>query len=85
VPHTPVYNLKEVFDDPQVKHMGMQIAIERKEKPTIHTVKFPLSHSDTPSAHPAPPPELGENNDEFLKSLGYDEAKIAEFKEKGII
>ena len=30
-------------------------------------------------------PELGENNDEFLKSLGYDEAKIAEFKEKGII
>jgi crotonobetainyl-CoA:carnitine CoA-transferase CaiB-like acyl-CoA transferase len=85
VPHTPVYNLKEVFDDPQVKHMGMQIAIERKEKPTIRTVKFPLSHSDTPSAHPSPPPELGENNDEFLKSLGYDEAKIAEFKEKGII
>jgi len=46
VPHTPVYNLKEVFDDPQVKHMGMQIAIERKEKPTIRTVKFPLSHSE---------------------------------------
>ncbi len=85
VPHTPVYNLKEVFDDPQVKHMGMQIAIERKDKPTIKTVKFPLTHSDTPSPFPSPPPELGENNGEFLKSLGYDEAKIAEFKEKGII
>ena len=85
VPHTPVYNLKEVFDDPQVKHMGMQIAIERKDKPTIHTVKFPLTHSDTPSPFPSPPPELGENNGEFLKALGYDEAKIAEFKEKGII
>jgi crotonobetainyl-CoA:carnitine CoA-transferase CaiB-like acyl-CoA transferase len=85
VPHTPVYNLKEVFDDPQVQHMGLQIAIERKDKPTIRTVKFPLNHSDTPSAHPAPPPELGENNAEFLSSLGYDEKKIAEFKEKGII
>jgi len=63
----------------------MQIAIERKGKPTIQTVRFPVSHSDTPAAHPAPPPELGENNGEFLKSLGYDDGKIAEFKEKGII
>jgi len=85
VSHTPVYNLKEVFDDPQVQHMGLQIAIERKDKPTIRTVKFPLNYSDTPSVHPAPPPELGENNREFLASLGYDEKKIAEFKEKGII
>jgi crotonobetainyl-CoA:carnitine CoA-transferase CaiB-like acyl-CoA transferase len=65
--------------------MGMQIAIERKDKPTIQTVKFPVSHSDTPSAHPAPPPELGENNGEFLSALGYGEKQIAEFKEKGVI
>jgi len=85
VPHTPVYNLKEVFEDPQVRHMGMEITIERKDKPTIRTVKFPLSFSETPSSHPIPPPELGENNGEFLKSLGYDDAKIAEFKDKGVI
>ena len=85
VPHTPVYNLKEVFEDPQVKHMGMEIVIERKSKPTIRTVKFPLTHSETPSPHPAPPPELGEHNNEFLKSLGYDETRIAEFKEMGVI
>jgi crotonobetainyl-CoA:carnitine CoA-transferase CaiB-like acyl-CoA transferase len=85
VPHTPVYNLKEVFDDPQVKHMGMEIAIERKSKPTIRTVKFPLEYSETKSPHPMPPPELGEHNAEFLKPLGYDEKKIAELKEKGVI
>jgi crotonobetainyl-CoA:carnitine CoA-transferase CaiB-like acyl-CoA transferase len=85
VPHTPVYNLKEVFDDPQVRHMGLQIQIDRKNKPSIRTVKFPVEHSDTKSPHPGPPPELGENNEEFLTSLGYDEKKIAEFKEKGII
>ena len=85
VPHTPVYNLKEVFEDPQVKHMGMEIAIERKNKPTIRTVKFPLTHSETPSPHPAPPPELGEHNNEFLNSLGYDDTRIAELKQKGVI
>ena len=85
VPHTPVYNLKEVFDDPQVQHMGMQIQIERKNKPTIRTVKFPLDYSDTNAPHPLPPPELGEHNGEFLKALGYDENKIAELKETGVI
>jgi crotonobetainyl-CoA:carnitine CoA-transferase CaiB-like acyl-CoA transferase len=85
VPHTPVYNLKEVFDDPQVKHMGMEIAIERKGKPTIRTVKFPVTYSNTQAAHPTPPPELGEHNQEFLTALGYDGKKIAEFKEKGVI
>jgi len=44
-----------------------------------------LNYSETPSTHPTPPPELGENNREFLKSLGYDEGTIAEFKEMGII
>jgi crotonobetainyl-CoA:carnitine CoA-transferase CaiB-like acyl-CoA transferase len=85
VPHTPVYNMQEVFQDPQIRHMGLEIAIERKNKPTIRTVKFPNEYSDTRNPHPAPPPELGEHNEEYLKSLGYDDQRIAEFKEKGII
>jgi len=85
VPHTPVYNLKEVFDDPQVQHMGLQIQIERKNKPTIRTVKFPLDYSDTNASPPLPPPELGEHNGEFLKAMGYDDKAMAELKEKGII
>ncbi len=85
VPHTPVYNLLEVFQDPQIKHMGMEIKIERKDKPSIRTVKFPVEFSETKPAHPAPPPELGEHNEELLKTLGYDSKKIAEFKEKGVI
>jgi crotonobetainyl-CoA:carnitine CoA-transferase CaiB-like acyl-CoA transferase len=85
VPHTPVYNLKEVFEDPQLKHMGVEIHIERKSKPTIRTVRFPLEYSETKIPHPTPPPDLGEHNAEFLKALGYDDTKIAEFKEKGVI
>jgi crotonobetainyl-CoA:carnitine CoA-transferase CaiB-like acyl-CoA transferase len=85
VPYTPVYNMAEVFQDPQIRHMGMEIQIERKNRPTIRTVKFPLEYSETKIAHPAPPPELGEHNPEFLRRLGYDEKAMAELKEKGVI
>jgi formyl-CoA transferase len=85
VPYTPVYNMAEVFQDPQIRHMGMEIQIERKNRPTIRTVKFPLEYSETKIAHPAPPPELGEHNAEFLRALGYDEKAMAELKEQGVI
>ena len=85
VPHTPVYNMAEVFEDPQIQHMGMEIQIERQNKATIRTVRFPLDYSDTKIPHPAPPPELGEHNAEFLRPLGYDDKKLAELKEKGVI
>ena len=85
VPHTPVYNLAEVFQDPQIKHMGLEIQIDRKNKPTIKTVKFPVAYSDDQIQHPTAPPELGEHNSEFLKSLGYDQKAMAELKEKGVI
>jgi crotonobetainyl-CoA:carnitine CoA-transferase CaiB-like acyl-CoA transferase len=85
VPYTPVYNLKEVFEDPQIKHMGMEISIERKGKPTIRTVRFPVEYSEDEIQQPAPPPELGEHNSDYLKSLGYGEQRIAEFRERGII
>ncbi|MBM4260506.1 MAG: CoA transferase [Deltaproteobacteria bacterium] len=85
VPHTPVYNMQEVFQDPQIKHMGLEITLERQDKPNIRTVAFPNIYSETKNPHPLPPPELGEHNAEYLKSLGYSDLQIAELKEKGII
>ena len=85
VPYTPVYNMQEVFQDPQIKHMGLEITLERKDKPNIRTVAFPNQYSDSKNPHPLPPPELGEHNAEYLKPLGYSDQQIAEFKERGII
>ena len=85
VPHTPVYNMLEVFQDPQIKHMGLEIELKRQDKPNIRTVAFPNTYSDSKNPHPLPPPELGEHNAEYLKPLGYTDQQIAEFKEKGVI
>jgi formyl-CoA transferase len=85
VPHTPVYNMAELFQDPHIKHMGMEIQIPRDKKPTIRTVRFPVHYSEAKVPHPAPPPELGEHNVELFKPLGYDEKKLAGLKEKGVI
>ena len=85
VPHTPVYNMAELFADPHIKHMGMEIEIARKNKPSIRSVRFPIDYSETAVPHPAPAPDLGENNLEFYKPLGWDEKTLAEMKEKGIV
>jgi crotonobetainyl-CoA:carnitine CoA-transferase CaiB-like acyl-CoA transferase len=41
--------------------------------------------SRTPSRLRTPPPTMGEHTDEILKSLGYDEARIAELRDTGVI
>lgn len=85
VPHTPVYNMAELFQDPHIKHMGLEIEITRGKKPPIRTVRFPVDYSETKAPHPAPPPELGEHNLEFFRPLGCDEKRLADLKERGVI
>lgn len=85
VPHTPVYNMAELFQDPHIKHMGLEIEIARKNNKHIRTVRFPVDYSDTQIPHPAPPPELGQHNLEFLEPLGLDEKALTELKKKGVI
>jgi crotonobetainyl-CoA:carnitine CoA-transferase CaiB-like acyl-CoA transferase len=85
VPHTPVYDMAELFQDPHIKHMGMEIEIARQGKPPIRTVRFPVEYSETKIPHPSPPPDLGEHNVELFKPLGWDEKALADLKEQGVI
>lgn len=85
VPSTPVYDMAEVFADPHIKHMGMELRIDRGERPPIRTVRCPLDYSETRCPHPAPPPELGQHNPEILGALGLSEQKLSELKAKGVI
>ncbi len=85
VPHSPMYDMHEVFDDPHIRHMGLEIAIERPGRPAIRTVRSPVDYSDTASPRPAPPPELGEHTAEVLARAGYDDAGLAALRAAGVV
>jgi crotonobetainyl-CoA:carnitine CoA-transferase CaiB-like acyl-CoA transferase len=85
VPCAPVYDLHEVFSDPQVQHLGLRTTIQRAEGPPIDTVRSPLDYSATPSPLPGPPPALGEHTASVLESLGYTPADIQHLASAGAI
>jgi crotonobetainyl-CoA:carnitine CoA-transferase CaiB-like acyl-CoA transferase len=76
VPAGPIYAVDEMFDDPQVQHLGIA-------QPVTHpgARRFPRHRrarrlSRTPASVATPTPEAGEHNAEILAELGYDEAAI---------
>lgn len=85
VPCAPIYDMHEVFTDPQIVHMGLEMALPRGEQPPIRTVRSPLDYSDTPVPIPAAPPELGEHTIDVLAEAGYDTAAIEQLRADGAL
>jgi formyl-CoA transferase len=85
VPHAPIYDLCEVFADPQVRHMGLEIAIPRPGRPPVRTVRGGVDFSDTAPPLPGPPPELGEHTEALLARAGYTAAEIATLRARRVI
>jgi formyl-CoA transferase len=86
VPCGPINNMKEVFDDPQVRHRGLRVDMPHPLGGTAPVVASPLRLSDTPVEYRIAPPMLGQHNDEVLKGLlGRSDAELARLRGAGII
>jgi len=70
VPCGPVNTIDQVFDEPQAKHRGLEITLERPDLtvPT-RTVASPIRFSETPVRYDAAPPRLGADTEEVLASI----------------
>jgi crotonobetainyl-CoA:carnitine CoA-transferase CaiB-like acyl-CoA transferase len=76
VPHAPVYNFDEVFGDPQVKHLGLELRLTHPTEGEIGTIAPPGRFSATAWGNLQAPPTLGEHNEEILRELNIpDEAE----------
>jgi crotonobetainyl-CoA:carnitine CoA-transferase CaiB-like acyl-CoA transferase len=86
VPAGPINNFKQVFEDEQVQHRGMQVKVKHPLREDLSLVRNALTFSGTPIKDYRAPPLLGQHTEEVLKGkLGYDEAKLAELRKAGII
>ena len=86
VPCSPVQNIQEVFESPQVRATGMLREIDHPTAGKVRMAGLPVKFSGTPASIRLPPPRLGEHNEQVLKDwLELDDAAIAELRGQGTL
>lgn len=69
VPVAPVNRIDQVFEDPQVRHLGQVQEVQHPAAGLLRLVGSPLQLSRTPVEPPAPPPCLGQHTEEVLSEV----------------
>jgi crotonobetainyl-CoA:carnitine CoA-transferase CaiB-like acyl-CoA transferase len=85
VPCGPIYNMAQVFEDPQVEQLQAAVPLKHPRRGDIRVVAQPFKLSRTPAAVSFTQRELGEDNDDILSQLGYSAEAIEQFKSKKVI
>ena len=85
IPNAPINTIQEVFDNPQIKHLGIPKQIEHPKMGLSNLVGSPINMSGTPPKFFRAAPLLGENTEEILTQLGYDQAAIMELRTSKVI
>jgi crotonobetainyl-CoA:carnitine CoA-transferase CaiB-like acyl-CoA transferase len=85
IANAPINSIQEVFDDPQVKHMGIPKQIDHPKMGQSNLIGSPINLSDTPPQFFRPAPLLGEHTEEILARLGYGKEGIEELRASGVI
>ena len=81
----PVYDLNEVFTDPQIIQRKMLLELDEPEVGAVRQVGIPIKLSETPGQVRSLAPVLGQNTEEILLQLGYDKAQMEELEKAGAI
>jgi formyl-CoA transferase len=85
VPSGPILNVREVFENEQVKHLGLAVPVKSPQLGELLVQRVPATLSRTPGAIRMPTPEPGEHNEEILRDLGYGAADIARLRNEEVI
>jgi formyl-CoA transferase/CoA:oxalate CoA-transferase len=85
VPNSPVRNMGDIWDDPQLQARGMIVEHEYEGR-TVRTIGSPLHLSESPTSVRHDPPSVGADNQYVLETLlGYDDEQISSLAEGGAL
>jgi crotonobetainyl-CoA:carnitine CoA-transferase CaiB-like acyl-CoA transferase len=86
LPAGPINDIRQVFDDPQVRHREMAVEVEHPTAGRVRLPGVPVKFEGTPARVQGPPPRLGEHTDQVLHDvLGLDAVAIADLRASGAL
>lgn len=86
VPCSPVNDIAQVFEDPQVVARGMKITMPHASGVDVPLIASPIKMSKTPPAYRHAPPICGQHTDEVLDELlGIGGEELAALRGRGIV
>ena len=84
VPAGKIYTVADIGKDPHYKARGNIEKIQMRDGTKLDVPSVIPKLSRTPGSIKTLAPEIGENTDEILQSIGLTEAQVASLKERGI-
>jgi len=85
VPCGPILNVKEVFEDEQIRHLKLATKIQHPRLGEQEVQNLPVTLSRTPGKVVSASPDLGEHTDQVLGELGYSKDDIAALHREGAV
>ena len=85
IPCGPIYSMDQVFEDPQVQHLGASAAVNHPELGEIHLLNQPVKLSRTPASLLTASPLRGAHTRDVLAELGVSEEVIERYFAQGVV
>jgi crotonobetainyl-CoA:carnitine CoA-transferase CaiB-like acyl-CoA transferase len=85
VPSGPILNVKETFENEQVRHLGLAVPVKHYELGELRLQRPPVTFSRTQPSVRTASPDIGQHTDEILGELGFSADDIKGLRKDKVV